>query len=244
MSRSEIIEQKKALRPLKLAKEFDAGLAEGEEPLKRVTVEALDFDWLFENENAKTLLQLLASDANSSTLTRKSIKIFIELMWEHYQPAISKYMFFPYCIYLCIINYNSGALMGDYLDSLTLARLPETDSPAIQADLSSQRTRGLILNSLALIFLVCFASLEVRQLRDDGVIAYFADVWNVIDSASVGLNFTTIFMFMACLIYNDEVFDFTVLHAVAAFACFFMWFKIFYWCRLFSSLAYYVKLIQ
>lgn len=32
--------------------------------------------------------------------------------------------------------------------------------------------------------------------------------------------------------------------AFGGFACFFMWIKVFYWMRLFSSLAYYVKLIQ
>ena len=34
-----------------------------------------------------------------------------------------------------------------------------------------------------------------------------------------------------------------MLRTLGAFACFFMWVKVFYWMRLFESLAYYVKLI-
>jgi len=50
---------------------------EGEQTLRRVTVEALDFDWVFENDNAKTLLAVLANDASDLALTRRSIRIFI-----------------------------------------------------------------------------------------------------------------------------------------------------------------------
>ena len=34
------------------------------------------------------------------------------------------------------------------------------------------------------------------------------------------------------------------IQTTSAFGIFLMWLKVFYWCRLFSSLSYYVKLIQ
>jgi hypothetical protein len=34
------------------------------------------------------------------------------------------------------------------------------------------------------------------------------------------------------------------INTVGSFACFFMWIKVFYWMRLFTTTAYYVKLIQ
>ena len=88
---------------LVLEKELDTGLKEGELPLRRVTVEALDFDWLFERNNARILLSTLALDASDVALTKKSISIFISFMWSHYQPMIIKKILFPYCIYLAII---------------------------------------------------------------------------------------------------------------------------------------------
>ena len=52
------------MNELKLLREYETGLKEGEQELRRVTVEALDFDWVFENDNAKTLLSVLANDAS------------------------------------------------------------------------------------------------------------------------------------------------------------------------------------
>lgn len=72
------------LRDLTLIEEFETGLEEGEKPLKRVQIEALDFDWIFHGDNAKVLLSLLSSSANTKVLTRKTIKTFIDLMWAHY----------------------------------------------------------------------------------------------------------------------------------------------------------------
>ena len=70
---------KRKLRSMALQEKFDVGLAEGEQPLKRVQIEALDLDWIFSGDNAKTLLKILASDANNASLTKKTIKIFIDL---------------------------------------------------------------------------------------------------------------------------------------------------------------------
>ena len=46
-----------------LDESFDNGLEEGEEPLKRVQIECLDLDWIFDGDNAKILLSVLASEA-------------------------------------------------------------------------------------------------------------------------------------------------------------------------------------
>jgi hypothetical protein len=59
--RAELILKKKNLRPVVLEEQFDTGLPEGEKPLKRVQLEALDFDWIFDGDNAKILLRLLAT---------------------------------------------------------------------------------------------------------------------------------------------------------------------------------------
>jgi len=95
-----------------LIQEFETGLEEGEKPLKRVQIEALDFDWIFHGMNAKVLLSLLSSSANTKVLTRKTIKTFIDLMWDHYQKAIIRYIFFPYCFYLVTLSLLAGFFCG------------------------------------------------------------------------------------------------------------------------------------
>jgi hypothetical protein len=73
---------------------------------------------------------------------------------------------------------------------------------------------------------------------------YFDDPWNCIDGASLGFNGG--FLAMCCfnIVNENEYFDVEHIRSMGSFACFFMWIKVFYWMRLFSSLAYYVKLIQ
>lgn len=58
-------------------------------------------DWLFENDNANTVLTILASEeGNPKVLTQEAIQIFIDMAWEVYQPAIIKRVFLPYMLYL------------------------------------------------------------------------------------------------------------------------------------------------
>lgn len=53
--------------------------------VQKINVEALDMDWLFENNNAKRMIEVLAKADNHSVLTSKSIKIFLNFMWNDYQ---------------------------------------------------------------------------------------------------------------------------------------------------------------
>lgn len=68
--------------------------------MKRVRVEAIEMDWVFVGKNSEKLINLLATTANNSALTKESMRIFINLMWEYYQPAIIKFIFGPYVIFL------------------------------------------------------------------------------------------------------------------------------------------------
>jgi len=49
--------------------------------------------------------------------------------------------------------------------------------------------------------------------------------------------------FTYTLCVQNEQIDIKLVRTFGAFASFWMWIKVFYWMRLFSSLAYYVKLI-
>lgn len=70
------------------------------------------------------------------------------------------------------------------------------------------------------------------------------DPWNCIDIISLYSNFVFLLMLSCCVWMEEEYFNINLMHTIGSFSCFFMWIKIFYWMRLFQSLAYYVKLIQ
>ena len=88
-----------------------------------------------------------------------------------------------------------------------------------------------------------YASLELGQMIESGL-GYLDDYWNKIDSTSLTLNSSYLAMFTADCVCQTEVVRLEVLDTIGSFCCFFMWIKVFYWMRLFPSLAYYVKLIQ
>ena len=107
------IKNRSALREMNLEKSFEADEEGGDsQPLRRVIIEALDFDWIFHGENAKIFMELLANKSNDQVLNKKSIKIVIELMWSHYQPSIIKYIFFPYFMYLASISVLASGFCG------------------------------------------------------------------------------------------------------------------------------------
>ena len=66
-------------------------------------------DWIFYEDNSKILLEILSEGStNEKVLTKKSIRIFINFMWKHYQSAIVKKIFFPYVLYLLLLTILSG----------------------------------------------------------------------------------------------------------------------------------------
>jgi hypothetical protein len=115
--RQQIAKFKRQLRPLELSQGLEADEDGGQE-LKRVQIEALDMDWIFNGDNANMLLEALANDANSAVLTKKSIRIFIDLMWGEYQGAIIKHIFVPYVVYLCALSQLAGYVSGEFILSL------------------------------------------------------------------------------------------------------------------------------
>ena len=105
-----------------------------------------------------------------------------------------KKMLLPYIIYLIIINYVSGVLIGNYLEMIDKQADVHYHKNFSQAEVhkddvgrQNMRLMGLVLTSIALLFLFFFSSLEMGQLKADGM-GYFNDVWNCIDMSSALIN--------------------------------------------------------
>jgi hypothetical protein len=88
--------------------------------INRVSVEACEFDWLFEGDNVETLITILVKSANPEVLTTKTIKMFIKYMWEtHYQKAIIYWIFIPYIVYLIFMSKLCSGTIGMFLDEVS-----------------------------------------------------------------------------------------------------------------------------
>jgi hypothetical protein len=196
-------------------------------------------DWIFTGDNAKILLSMLASQANNSVLTKKSIRIFVDLMWSKYQTAIIKFIFVPYIAYLFVLSTLSGFVCGEFI----LILYEDFTDEKIQFEYKLLKIKAYTLTALATSLMICFGSLEMKQMWQNGF-EYFSDYWNCIDAMSLMINSIFLTMCTICFMFECEFFQVELMRTFGAFSCFFMWIKVFYWMRLFSSLAYYVKLIQ
>lgn len=52
--------------------------------LKRVQVQAIDMDWLFEKNNAEDLIEIISKCQSTDALTKKPIKLFVNMMWTRF----------------------------------------------------------------------------------------------------------------------------------------------------------------
>lgn len=59
---------------------------------------------------------LLAQCESPDIFLQKSIRVFVEIIWEQYQPAIIKSIFTPYCLYLVLLVLLTSKYAGEFLD--------------------------------------------------------------------------------------------------------------------------------
>lgn len=77
-------------------------------------------DWIFEGDNAQSLIEILATDANDKALKKKSIKTFIDLVWGHYQAAIIRFILVPYVVSALSITILTSSVIGRFIDAFDL----------------------------------------------------------------------------------------------------------------------------
>jgi hypothetical protein len=93
--------------------------------LKRVSVQAIDMDWLFEKNknNAEHLITILANESTSKEIyVKEPIRLFIELMWVKFKPRIIVFVFVPYVVYLSLLYTLTGHLLNSFLINLAEMR--------------------------------------------------------------------------------------------------------------------------
>lgn len=195
-------------------------------------------DWLFENDNAKTLINVLANEeSNPVVLTMETMQVFLDMTWEKYQPAIIKYVFIPYMIYLCLMCRLVCQSARSYIDIISFDQTPD-----VVAERANINLQIIILVPFAVILMLFFLYLELPQMIEAGP-NYLGDLWNMIDMSIVYLNMVFLMMLCGDVLLAKVYFPLMIIQIVGSFGIFCMWLKVFYWCRIFSSLAYYVKLI-
>jgi hypothetical protein len=158
--------------------------------INRVSVVAHEFDWIFEGDNLQNLIIILNDSANPECLTTVGIKILIQYMWnEHYQMAITNWIFIPYIIYLLLMTFICSSAIRQYLVEVEMKNQAVFDGKEYTIDYGIA-LQAQISTTATFCFFVMFASLEGNSFVSDGPSAYFSQTWNCIDFISLSLNLT------------------------------------------------------
>ena len=59
---------------------------------------------------------MLADSGNSSLYIQKSIRVFIKIMWQHYQRKMVHLIFMPYVVYFMMFTLLCSEYAGEFLD--------------------------------------------------------------------------------------------------------------------------------
>ena len=158
--------------------------------------------------------------------------------WDEQQRLIVKYFFVPFFVYFVFSNfYFTQCLLADLGPKIGLwhAICPLFYDEGEECTIIAQ-FEFYIRIYLFCHILILQATIEILQIRSDGFRSYIAQTSNKIDVISIVLNTLTL-----TLVSVD--FDIQKTRIVAACANGTLWMILFFWFRLFDSLAQYVDLI-
>ena len=95
---------------------------------------------------------LLTYKARSKIYIQKSVRVFVKLIWELYQPQIVRKIFLPYLFYMMIIMYLSVYHLGGFLEHL--------DHIEDGSSITNERNLVVFLSIIAMCLIGFFANIE------------------------------------------------------------------------------------
>ena len=140
-----------------------------------------------------------------------------------------------------------GILTGNTVDEWNENKeqrlLHPTDTDIINLDFWIT-LRAIIYTVISLVIMMIFAALEVADMwKGETPSDYFNSPWNCLDMLSISMNYVFLVMFITNLILKESYFGHNLILDIGSWCMFFMWIKVFYWFRLFTTYAKYIKLI-
>jgi hypothetical protein len=193
---------------------------EDEHLLKRVSIKGIEFDWIFSGDKALELLKNL-SESEVHIFGQSIIRDIVLFQWKYFKEVIILKLFLPYVIYFITFCL--------YTTWLLERRFSEND------DGGKYDITCYCIGTVILIFNLFWAYVEMRQIWFHGL-DYVKSFWNMLDLFSVIMNTTVVIM-------NFSDASFANTNRVAAISVLVLYFKLFYFLRIFFATAYLVRMI-
>ncbi|CAI2381450.1 unnamed protein product [Moneuplotes crassus] len=194
---------------------------EEENTLKRVSIKGIEFDWIFQGDNCHQFLKDLSGSQNINLFGQDIIRDIILFQWKYFKEVIILKLFIPYIIYFVLFClYTTWLLEKQHLES---------------DDSGSYHLTSYAFGAIILLFNIFWAYVEIRQILFHGL-DYITSFWNMLDLFSVIMNTTVVIMDFADASFEDT-------NRVAAISVLVLYFKLFYFLRIFFATAYLVRMI-
>ena len=187
--------------------------------LKQVEAKILDFNWVFIGDNNARFTKILAETDNDEIFACAQVRVYIDFMWQGYYNAIFSQLFMPFVLY-----FGSFIAYTGYFSHFE----------------SNELSINFWLEMICLVMFgktyITFIILEIIQIKNNGI-SYFFDAQNIIDLGSLAIN--------ACYVFGEVTnsYSHSSLQLIASVALLLMWFKLFYWMRLFKPFSAFIRMI-
>lgn len=141
---------------------------------KRIDIQAIEFDWIFNNTEGRAFMNTLAYNKDIGLYSLSIVRYIIKFCWSYYRIYIVCYLLIPFLIYFALFIFYAT-----YIHK----RVVETDHGPWEGFGCA--------NSLSIIFLFLFIAyfsfFEIRQMKLMKW-SYLSSFWNMVDLASLLLN--------------------------------------------------------
>jgi len=171
-----------------------------------VKVMGIELDYIFRGKRAKSFLQLIAYNKNLNLYKMKVIRNIVNFLWMYFKTPMFIFMFIPFVVYFSV-----------YIVYATYSIQYKDTPPTLLNPILRWISLFLLLYNLLFLTLGRIWTLGWKFIKS---------VWIWFDIISSGLNLFVI---------SIDVLDWNVrvINAVNCFAVLLMWFKFFYFMRMF-----------
>ena len=188
---------------------------------ERVMIKAIEFDWIFNTKEGDEFLGSLADTENSKLFGIEVIKDIILMLWSYFKMHIIFKLLVPYFLYFIIfLVHTTYIIKNEHYES---------------SESQPYHIAAWVFGVTILVFNVYWAYVEFTQMLFHKI-GYFKSFWNVLDLVSVIMNSAVVIMEFSGAKFEN-------INRVASVSVLILYFKIFYFLRIFFETGYLVRMI-
>lgn len=189
---------------------------------ERVMIKAIELDWIFNTKEGDEFIGNLADTENIKLFGIDIIKDIVLLLWSYFKMQIVVKLLVPYFLYFIIfLVHTTYIIKNEHYES--------------SGESKPYHVAAWVFGSTILLFNVYWGYVELTQVMFHRI-GYFKSFWNLLDLSSVIMN-------SAVVIMEFSNASFANINRVASVSVLILYFKIFYYLRIFFETGYLVRMI-